>query len=68
MFPITDTVFPLCWTRGLIRITNGTQCKGISFLHSVSAVTEGVITFNNHLSAIKLSFANCCENTVGGKF
>lgn len=66
MFPITNTVFPLCLTPGLIHLTNGTQGKGISFLQAVSAVTKGAITLNeHHISAIKLSFANCYETCCG---
>lgn len=56
----------LCLTPGVIHITNGTQGKGILFLQAVSVVTEGAITLNEqHISAIKLSFANCRETCSG---
>lgn len=66
MFPITNTMFPLSLTPGLIHNANSTQGKNISNLKAVSAVKKRAIILNeHHISAIKLSFANCCEKCCG---
>lgn len=66
MSPITNTMFPLFPTPGLVHVTNGAQGEGISFLQVVRVVKEGAIMFNeDHISAIRPTFASCTETCDG---